>query len=307
MTDCSVVAVVTNATDLVATVTQPTAVAALASATDLVAVASTPSTIVATASEPSALVAVPETPPTLTAVVQELTELVAEIETMSLTPQQLEKLNSIAWGARNYQPDYITLVRATAKGVASGDSDPWVVTSTSGEVVQWLVAHPAWRGSGIMEIDLTAKFVATGTTGGGGYLTVEIQEANDYQTEPQGTPTSTFGLPQAWTTVTSTAFGPLGASTSSHVRVFRFEGQVLHEGNTSTTYSQAAQSQAWWNNPAPTILDTNEFLQRVSIDTSVDKLMRIVVKTDYAPTSTEYFHVVSAYVGLKHPRDKHGY
>lgn len=239
----------------------------------------------------------------ITAVVESLTELAAEIQTMGMTADQIAKLNSIAWNARNFQPDYVTLVRATAYSVESGDSVPWTFTSTYAETVQWAVAHPAYRGSGIMEIDSVAKYKRNGSAG---IITYELQTADDYQTENTSTATSTFGLPQSWTTALTLESPVLSASSTTETLCLSVH--LIHEGNTSTDgYKQTARYHfiSTDQSASPSLHEIHS-ISLANIDTSKDFLMRMRVKCSTS-TAGDTNTVVANYVGIKHPRDGHGY
>lgn len=304
MTDgCIVNAVVENVQPITATVTSQTALVASLDTSSVSAEIISPVSVdaaVLTATELSSTV---EEAQAITAVVESLTELAAEIQTMGMTADQIAKLNSIAWNARNYQPDYISLVRATAYSVADGDSTPWVLTTSLGEVTQWAVAHPAWRGSGIMEIDATIKYKQSGAARA---FTFELQTADDYQTDNTSAATSAFGLPQSWSTVLTLASAAGAATSTEETQIFHID--LIHEGNTSTTgFNQTVvyRLDSSDTGGAPSV-HTLTGITTTNIDTSKDFLMRMRFKVA-ALTGDDYAHVVSSYVGLKHPRDGHGY
>ena len=307
MTDgCIVNAVVENVQPITATVTSQTALVASLDTSSVSAEIISPVSVdaaVLTATELSSTV---EEAQAITAVVESLTELAAEIQTMGMTADQIAKLNSIAWNARNYQPDYISLVRATAYSVADGDSTPWPIGVTMTQTVQWAVAHPAWRGSGIMEIDLTFEYIIS--AGGPFTMSIELQTADDFQTDNTSAATSSFGLPESWSTVATWTSPALTADNAVH-RIW-FHTDMIHEGNTSTSGFMQTDPYRFTvdKTTAPTVTESAGMLF-TTIDTSKDFLMRIRAMTDYNPAGppTEYMTLQSAYVGLKHPRDGHGY
>jgi len=300
---CTLNAIVANVQPITAVVAAQTALTASLSIDELSASLVDPSPLSGSVVEPETLGATVEEAQAITAVVESLTELAAEIQTMGMTAAQIAKLNSIAWNARNYQPDYITLVRATAYSVADGDSTPWTLTTSLGEVTQWAVAHPAWRGSGIMEIDATLKYKQSGAAR---VFTIELQTADDYQTDNTSTATSTFGLPQSWSTVLTLASASGAATSTEETQIFHID--LIHEGNTSTTgFNQTAvyRLDSSDSGASPTV-HTVTGITTTNIDTSKDFLMRMRFKVA-ALSGTDYAKVVSSYVGLKHPRDGHAY
>lgn len=306
MTDgCVLSATVTTVQPLLAVVQSVTALTASVDTSAIQATVTEPDALEAAIVEPDALAASVEEASAITAVVESLTELAAEIQTMGMTAAQIAKLNSIAWNARNYQPDYITLVRSTAYSVADGDFTPFPVGITMTENVRWTVMDPAWRCSGIMEIDLTLEYIVTGSP----YtMSIQLQVADDYQTEATSTATSTFGLPQSWSTVAEWESPSLIGD--GEVRRIWFHTDLIHEGNNATCgYMQTCPFRFTLDKTsAPEVLESTGMLF-TTIDTSKDIQMRLRAMTNYNPLGPpdEYMTVNSAYVGLKHPRDGHGY
>lgn len=304
MTDgCTLSATIENVQPITAVVVAQSALTAFISIDELSASIDDTSLVSGSVVEPEVLSATVEESEAITAVVESLTELAAEIQTMGMTAAQIAKLNSIAWNARNYQPDYITLVRSTAYSVADGDSTPWTLGTSFGEVTQWAVAHPAWRGSGIMEIDATLKYKQSSTPRA---FTFELQVADDYQTDNTSTATSTFGLPQSWSTALTLTSAAGAATSTEETQVFHID--LIHEGNTSTTgFNQTVvyRLDSTDTGGSPTVHAVNA-ITTTNIDTSKDILMRMRFKVA-ALSGSDYAKVVSSYVGLKHPRDGHGY
>lgn len=242
----------------------------------------------------------PESVSAIVGTLQAVGAITGIVDTMGLSSTLVSKLNSVEWGARAYQPDFITLVRSNALGVETGDATPWTLTASMTELVRWRVDAPAWRGSGVMDINVIAKLTATAAR----TVSFEIQTADDFPTGDDVAAAS-YGLPQAWTTVAT--FTTPGISVSGAEETLYWTARLIHEGNTYPDYRQVGihATNATDTAGAPTI-HTAESILLTTIDTSKDVLMRIRCSLS-SLGSVSSAKAVAAYVSLSSPRDGHAY
>lgn len=236
-----------------------------------------------------------------------------QIESDGMTPEQVEKLNSIDFGARARQPDLVKLAYAVEKysGTDSdaGDSVVWDGTDVFQELIQFLVPAPAWRASGYLEFDFAMGFQnPSGVGSGAETISFEIQRANIPPTDP-GVDPSLFGLPQSWTTVATfqTLAIPTGAGTGRLSLLVRFRAN----GHTGTAFQQIWGGQAIWSDLSPGEPKTRFFIGGGSaFDPTKDLLVRARFKADQPIAGTfpanQIWKVRSASCILVCPRDESG-
>lgn len=209
---------------------------------DVVATVETYSDAVATVEAYSDAVAIAESAQEAVVTAEENDDVVAESDVASLTGLDREKLDSIEMGANRCRCGLIPLSYASEKGNSgsgepgdmNGDSTKWIGSSSFKEIAHTHVQAPKWKKNGVLHFGLTAEF--WNSTGAGTETGIfELRWRPGRPTDP-GTSTSTFGLPQAWTT--------LATLTSKAIAVGAGQGRmtvevdISAEGHVGTAYGQ---------------------------------------------------------------------
>lgn len=271
---------------------------------DVPAVSPSPSGVDAVAAPESSVEAVaPSTANVDAAAVSEADiEFLAGI-IMGLSPEQLAKLNSIAWGADRSPRDYRKKVDLTGKSTLGGNSVVWTGSNTGQPVCRWMMNANEWRESGVIEIDLTGTLLNDGAAA---FYTVFALSVADAPPTTDDTAAVSFGVPSAFNLQLS-YFTPSFTNTVAQGTVkWRLRMELHAEGHQSTTWGQTAHT-LFTVGSRPPLSPRSEnpvgAIDDLTIDPTKDQWFQLSFATGTAMGADQAFKVLSARVGLRNARD----
>jgi len=303
MTDCIIDVTIVDASAIDVAVTIPGAVDVQITNAQAVDVAVSSATAVAV--EVVAATAVSVDVQAATAVDVALTEPISidvEIVDMSgISGLDKAKLDSIDWGARadrDFQCLAYVAEYDTRTGTV-GDSNPFTGTSNYQEVCRVYISQPSWRGQGIVSFDATALFYNSTSAGATGNETMSFRlyAANVANTEPTASQTSTFGLPEATSTVATFQTTKFNQDPDSGTRlngIVTFNLRIRAAGHTSSTFSQvgaAVMTTGFDGTGGVTVKGQHALM---TLDPTNDMYLALAFKTDYAPSTNRECTLLSA-------------
>jgi len=276
----------------------------------------------ATLLERTAITAVIEERVSIAAVIGERDTISAEIIMGGMTGEEREKLDSIEWGARRGEKDFVRLAYAVEKstggggetGGGGGVSTNWIGTAAFQETIDVYVPHPTWRANGYIEWDFSADF--ENSTGSPQTATFKLQRAYPPATTFD-TAASVFGAIPTFVDIAGASWTSAAIPAGAGVGTFTFNVRVRALGHTGEVYKHAYSGTMIYSDLSGSGALSKSFVGRLAtsgasapydgLDVTEDLEIRAVFKMDGAwAASGDDFIVTSAGADFV-PRSGHPY